>query len=45
MSLTEKQVLIVATSSTETSERYNVPFFFAQQAAGKGAKVRICFIL
>ncbi len=38
-------VLIVATSGPNTPERCAAPFFFAREAALKGAHVRICFVL
>ncbi len=40
-----KSVLIVATSGPGTPERCAAPFLFAREAALKGARVRICFVL
>jgi len=40
-----KTVLIVATSGPEAPERCAAPFFFAREAALKGAHVSICFVL
>jgi len=45
MDINDKQVLIVASMGTEAPECCTAPFFFAQTAARKGAKVSICFIL
>lgn len=45
MDFTGKQVLIVATTGPEAPERCAAPFFFAREAALKGAKVGICFVL
>ena len=40
-----KRVLVVATTGPEAPERCTAPFFFASEAARKGADVSICFIL
>ena len=45
MDLTGKQVLIIATTGPEETERSTAPFFFARTAALKGARASICFIL
>lgn len=45
MSPTGKRVLIVATTGPEAPERCAAPFFFAREAALKGAKVSLCFIV
>jgi predicted peroxiredoxin len=42
---TGKQVLIIASTGPEIPDRCTAPFFFASEAARKGAKVSICFIL
>lgn len=45
MNLAEKQVLIIVSTGTENPDRCSAPFFFAQEAARKGAQVRLCFIM
>jgi hypothetical protein len=45
MDITGKQVLMVVSTGTESPERCTAPFFFAQTASRKGARVSMCFIL
>ena len=40
-----KTVFIVATTGPEAPERCTAPFFFGREAALKGARVSICFVL
>jgi predicted peroxiredoxin len=40
----DAKVLIVATGSPETPKQCPAPFLFAQEAAGMGAEVNICFV-
>ena len=40
-----KTVFIVATTGPEAPERCAAPFFFGREAALKGARVSICFVL
>ena len=45
MDTKDKRILIVATTGPKAPERCIAPFLFAREAALKGAKVSVCFVL
>jgi predicted peroxiredoxin len=45
MDPTGRKVLIVATTGPKAPERCIAPFLFAREAALKGARVSVCFVL